>query len=432
MKGTAAATIWRSGPKGRKVLEPAIKSLLNHKGGVGLDRVVELAHRHLGLDVVYVAELTDGKRVCRAVAGDAASFGFTIDDGPPADGTYSQLLMAGAIPNFIPDTSVDRGVARLRGTTGARVGAFIGVPLRLSDGAAYGTLCGMNHLPDHTLSRRDVRFMAMLGELIVFDLDEQRRRELLRTDLMDLIDAQGIDIAFQPIIDLHSEACLGVEALGRFPERFGAPEQTFSDAESVGLGLELERLTVRQAWKVLPRLRPQQFLAINLSPSALLEMAGRARERNNVPYDKLVIEITEQSIVRSYPELRESLAPLRAQGLRVAIDDAGAGYASLHHIVELRPEFIKVDRSLVQGLADDNARRVAVSAFVLLSLDLGGTVVAEGVETERDLAALRDLGVPAAQGFLLGRPSIEEGHLQCWTGPAPRQLKVPPVNRTCR
>jgi EAL domain-containing protein (putative c-di-GMP-specific phosphodiesterase class I) len=277
----------------------------------------------------------------------------------------------------------------------------------------------MDHEPDHTLTTRDVRFMTMLAELIVYDLDEQRRQRQLRADLMGLIDADGIEIALQPIIGLRSGACLGVEALARFPEPFALTEQTFAEAESVGLGLELERLAVREAWKVLPLLGPEQFLAINLSPDALVELAGRAQRRNDLPLESLVMEVTEQSVVRSYPELREALDPLRAQGLRIAIDDAGAGYASLHHIVELRPDFIKVDRSLVDGLADDDARRVAVSAFVMLALDLGGTVVAEGVERPQDLAAVRDLGVQAAQGFLLGKPSTDRDDLARWTAPAP-------------
>jgi EAL domain-containing protein (putative c-di-GMP-specific phosphodiesterase class I) len=97
--------------------------------------------------------------------------------------------------------------------------------------------------------------------------------------------------------------------------------------------------------------------------------------------------------------------------LRIAVDDAGAGYASLHHIVELQPDFIKIDRSLVHGVADDHARRVAVSAFVLLSLDLGATIVAEGVERPSDRSALCDLGVHAAQGYLLGRPSTCDSDL---------------------
>ncbi len=366
--------------------------------------------------------------MCRAIAGDAASFRFTIGDGPPADGSYSQLLVVGEIANLIPDTSTNQRVAKLAQTTQAAIGAFIGVPLRLSDGTTYGTLCGMDHNPDHTLSKRDVLFMTMLGELIIYDLDEQRRQERLRVDLMNLIETEGIDIAFQPIIDLRSGSCLGVEALARFPKPFGPPDQTFADAEAVDLGLDLERLAVREAWKVLPRLGPEQFLAFNVSPNALVELARRARQRDDLPLSRLVVEITEQSVVASYTDLTDSLTPLRNKGLRIGVDDAGAGYASLHHIVELRPDFIKVDRSLVDGLADDHARRVAVSAFVLLSLDLGATIVAEGVESPRDLAALCDLGVHAAQGYLLGKPSTKRSDLTRWTEPSPRQKRGGPVH----
>jgi hypothetical protein len=273
-----------------------MKSLLGPQTRVGLERVVELAHRHLGLDVVYVAELTGGKRLCRAVAGDAVSFGLSVGDGPPSDDTYSQLLVGGAIANVIPDTAVDRRVARLPGTLRGGIGAFIGVPLRLSDGTFYGTLCGMNHQPDATLSQRDVRFMSMLAELMVYDLDEQRRHGQLHIDLLGLIEAEGIEVALQPIIDLQRGGCLGVEALARFPEPYGPPDRVFADAEVVGLGLELERLAVREAWKVLPLLGPGQFLAINVSPGALLELAGRAQRRDDLPLESLVVEITEQSV----------------------------------------------------------------------------------------------------------------------------------------
>ncbi|HXY44159.1 MAG TPA: EAL domain-containing protein [Acidimicrobiales bacterium] len=404
-----------------------IKSLLGlEQGRVGLDRVVELAHRHLGLEVVFVAEVSADTWACRAVAGDAASFNVTLGEGIPADATYSQLLTAGELANLIPDTSAVPRLAQLPWTRKAGIGAFIGVPLQLSDGTLYGTLCGMDHNPDHTLGERDVRFMTMLAELMVFDLDEQRRLERLSVNFWNLIETDNVDIACQPIIDLGTGDCLGVEALARFPAPFGSPDQTFADAEDVGLGLEIERLAIREAWKLLPRLRPEQFLALNVSPSALLELAGRAQKRDDLPLGSLVVEITEQSVVHSYADLRNAVAPLRQNGLRLAIDDAGAGYASLHHIVELRPDFIKVDRSLVDGVADDHARRVAVSAFVLLSLDLGAMVVAEGVESPRDLAAVCDLGVHAAQGYLLGRPSTNRDDLTRWTEGPPRQMRGAP------
>jgi EAL domain-containing protein (putative c-di-GMP-specific phosphodiesterase class I) len=108
---------------------------------------------------------------------------------------------------------------------------------------------------------------------------------------------------------------------------------------------------------------------------------------------------------------------LRERGLRVAVDDAGAGYASLRHVLELRPDFIKVDRSLIHGISSDHARRVAVSGFLSLALDLGSTVVAEGVERAADLSAVRELGLHAAQGYLLGRPTTSLDGLTRWIGP---------------
>jgi len=112
--------------------------------------------------------------------------------------------------------------------------------------------------------------------------------------------------------------------------------------------------------------------------------------------------------------LRDALRPIRDQGLRLAIDDAGAGYASLKHVIELEPDIIKVDRSIIDGLASDRARRSVVSAFVLLALEMGATVIAEGIETPADLEAVRDLGVDAAQGYLFARPTTDRSALASW------------------
>jgi len=395
-----------------------MKGLLDLESGrVGLDRVVELTNRHLGMDVVYVAELIEASQVYRAAAGDAASFNISVNDGPGPEATYCRRLVAGDIPNVICDARADERVADLAMTRDVRIGSFIGVPLRLSDGTLYGTLCALSHAPDHTLDQRDVRFMSMLGELIIDDLDEQRRQEQFRSDIVELIETENLEVAYQPIIDLRSDRCIGIEALARFPEPFSRPDHTLASAEQVGLSLELERLVVIQAWKMLPLLGPGQFLALNLSPDALVELARRANLRDDLPLRQLVIEVTEHSVVESYAALHKELTPLRRRGLRIAVDDAGAGYASLRHVLELRPDFIKVDRSLIHGIADDHARRVAVSAFLSLALDLGSSVVAEGVERPADLRTVRELGLHAVQGYLLGRPTTDRAALSRWIGP---------------
>jgi len=392
-----------------------MNTLLGLEQGLGaMDRIVEVARRHLRLDVVAVGEIGDGTLTFRATAGDASSFGVALDEPRPAASSYAQMLVDGVIPSVIPDTTEDARVSALAVTREGRIGASIGVPLRRSDGSLYGALWCANHAPDPTLDERDARFLAMLGELIVPELDEQRRQQDLQVELTRLIETDDAAVAYQPIVDVLSHKCLGVEALARFPKPFARPDETFASAYEVGLGFELERMIVRRTWDLLDELGRDQFLTVNLTPGALLKLAPRASEREDLCLSNLVIEMTEHSTVDSYAELRDELRPLRERGLRIAIDDAGAGYSSLRHVVEIRPDFIKIDRSLIHGVADDRARRVAVGAFVLLALDLEATVVAEGVERPQDLSAVSDLGVRAAQGFLLARPSTNRQDLARW------------------
>ena len=371
---------------------------------VGFARVLELAHKHLGLDAVYVSELEEDSVVIRAVAGDATSFALDVGTRIPAVASYTKRLVEGSIPQVITDTSKEPGVAALPITERCGMRAFIGTPLRLSDGSIYGALAGINHAPDRTLGERDVRFMAMLGELIVADFDAQRSNERARAELSHLIATADVEMTFQPVVDLRTGHTLGLEALARFPVSFGPPEQLFASADRLGLGLELERLTISEAWKEIAHVEREQFVAFNVSPKSLLQLAKVAQTRPDLPLPQVVVEVTEQAIVENYGDLRDVLGPLRARGLRIAVDDAGAGYASLRHIVELRPDFIKIDRSLVHGVTDDEVRQSAIEAFVLLSQSLGVTIIAEGIEQPRDLLMLRSLGVQAAQGYLLGRP----------------------------
>ncbi len=382
---------------------------------VDFTRLVELAQRHLELDLVFVDELVGPSCTLRALAGDSASFGLDLSAAESWHETYSRMLLEGTIPNVVTDCAAEPRLAALPATSAMGVGAFIGVPLQHSDGSLFGALCALDHEADPTLGKRDVRFLTVLAELISDHLDDVRARHVLTHRLSELIETEALDIAYQPLVDLSSGGCLGVEALSRFPPPFGPPEPVFADAERVGLGLELERLAIRQAWRALETLRPDQFLAINVSPHALLELARRAALRNDLPLDRLVVEITERTVVECYGDLRDVVDPLRAAGLRLAVDDAGAGWASLHHVIELRPDFIKIDRSLVHEVADDHARRVAVNAFALLAVDLGATLVAEGVERPRDLDALRELGIGVAQGYLLGMPSTDPADLERWS-----------------
>ena len=292
-------------------------------------------------------------------------------------------------------------------------GSYIGIPLRFPDGTLYGTFCCLSR-DRKGLNDRDVHFMSMLAELVVDELVAQRTLDERRKDIAGLLDGERLLMALQPEVSLHTGACLGVEALARFPAPWGSPDSVFASAQQVGLGFDLESLAMCHALELLPELPRDQFLAVNLSPAVALDLSLAATRPGDHILKRLVVEITEHAVVAGYAELRERLAPYRHRGLRLAIDDAGAGYASLHHVVELGPDIIKIDRSLINGVAIDRGRRSVVSALVLLALDLGATVVAEGIETADDFFAACDLGVDAAQGFLLAPPSTSRRALARW------------------
>jgi PAS domain S-box-containing protein len=235
-----------------------------------------------------------------------------------------------------------------------------------------------------------------------------------RQRVQAVLEGGTVDIALQPIVDVTSGRVAGVESLARFPDGRD-PEQWFRDARDTGLGLDLDRLCFMSALHLFDQVPSSVYLSINASPELItagLSLADLLSAQ--VPLDRLVIEITEHVQIADYQELHEALAPLREQGVRLAIDDTGAGYASFAHVLQLRPHIVKIDRSLIANVGQDAARRSLVTALVLLALDLGASVTGEGVERPAELDALASLGVDHVQGFLLGRPRVEHTAWSRW------------------
>lgn len=398
-----------------------------------IGRALELARQHLGMDVAFLAEFTGGRQLYRGLDGDSASFGMTLGDGPELAGTYCRRMTEGALSNTVPDARADPRVRDLPVTGQAGIGAYVGVPVRLADGSLYGSFCCVSHGAT-PLDERDVRFLELLAELVGEPIQRQRDRTAERDRIDRLIAAGRLTIAVQPIVDLSEGVVCGVEALSRFPPEYGPPDAVFAAAHSVGLGGALERLAAASAYGLLRQLGPSAYLAVNLTPSVIAPLAEEAASDPRIAYHRLVLEITEHAAVRGYAALRDRLAAARARGLRLAIDDAGAGYASLHHIVELAPDIIKVDRSLIDGMAGDRARRAAVAAFTRMAHDMGAVAVAEGVERPDDLTAAQDLGIDQAQGYLFARPSLDRQDLARWisAGVQLRALRVQRRRRPAR
>lgn len=207
----------------------------------------------------------------------------------------------------------------------------------------------------------------------------------------------------QPLVDLRTGFVAGYEALSRFPGSERRPAAWFALAHAGGLGIELELLAAGRQLRLAGR-PPGTWLSINLSASALV--SGRAGELLQGDLTGLIIEITEAELVAEGQSLEHRLADLRDRGARLAVDDLGAGYAGISQVMRVRPDLLKIDRSLVDGVASDPAKEAMVDALVRFSRRIGAEVCAEGIESLADLRALADLDVAYGQGFVLARPAV--------------------------
>jgi EAL domain-containing protein (putative c-di-GMP-specific phosphodiesterase class I) len=223
-------------------------------------------------------------------------------------------------------------------------------------------------------------------------------------DVRTLIDAGLVKVALQPVVQLDDGSVVGFEALSRFGGRVPT-DRWFRAASRYGLGGELERLTLGNALALLPGLQPEAFLAVNVSPAALEDDQVLALLHAS-DLTRVVVEVTEHEAVGDYLEMRVVLDALRRSGARIAVDDTGAGFASLRHVLMLQPDVVKLDTSLSRAVHYDERQRRLVTALLTFAREVGSVVLAEGIETEEQLDALRDLGMPLGQGWHLGVPTI--------------------------
>jgi DNA-binding NarL/FixJ family response regulator/EAL domain-containing protein (putative c-di-GMP-specific phosphodiesterase class I) len=252
-------------------------------------------------------------------------------------------------------------------------------------------------------------FSGPLLQQLVTDLQDRERASDERTIMRERVQAimRGpVSMAYQPIVALADNAPVAVEALARFatePQRMA--NVWFREAARCGLIVDLDMVTMTKALQALEWLPRDVSLHINLAPETLF--AGRGRELLDlVEPERVVVEITEYSDIEDYGHLNRALAPLRERGVKLAVDDVGAGFSSLRHVLVLEPDMIKLDVSLCRGIDSNGIRRALARALTAFGQEVDKMVVAEGVETESELEALLELGVTHAQGYLLGRPDL--------------------------
>jgi EAL domain-containing protein (putative c-di-GMP-specific phosphodiesterase class I) len=259
-----------------------------------------------------------------------------------------------------------------------------------------------------------------LWKVLAKQFGEQRRLRRLFRRIDEVVRTGELTIAFQPVVSAQDLRVVGVEALARFGgDPLITPLQWFTDAELVDRALQLDLLAVRTTLSAAVDLPPDVYVAVNVSPATFASTALFTELRSTaIRPDRLVLEVTEHSSIEDYGPLIEARMRLRAHGIRLAVDDAGAGYASFRHIVALSPDIIKLDRAIVSGVDKDPARSALVAAVVMFAHRSGATLVAEGVETTSELECLARLGVDTLQGHLTGMPTSAPGDWSSW-GSAP-------------
>jgi EAL domain-containing protein (putative c-di-GMP-specific phosphodiesterase class I) len=250
-----------------------------------------------------------------------------------------------------------------------------------------------------------LEFASLAGAILAPTLALTSATAASRGHYRAIIDARAFHPVFQPIVDIASGAAVGYEALTRFDDGT-RPDLVFADGYRAGVGLELETATLEAAVAASAALPRWTWLNVNVSPAMLLSsrrlraVLGPLRKSTG---RHLVLELTEHAPIEDYRALVTAAGKL-GKHVDLAVDDAGAGFASFRHILELRPRYVKLDYALVHRVGGDPARQALIAGMVHFAKAVDCVLIAEGVETEAERRALGALGVQLAQGYLLGRP----------------------------
>ncbi|WP_082702246.1 sensor domain-containing phosphodiesterase [Pseudacidovorax intermedius] len=377
-------------------------------GPAGIHGVLAAVRRHLGMDVAFVSRFETEDRVFEYVdAGPGAPIQqqqrLSLNEG------YCLKVVRGELPECIPDTSQVEAARTIPQTDSVPIGSHLSVPVRLPDGRIYGTLCCFSYLPNPALGEREMRLMHAFAEVVGLRVEErtaaQRERQNVAREVRDAIAAGAPRIVYQPVYSIAERAVRGFECLSRFdvaPNR--PPDQWFRIAEEAGVGIELELRAIEKALESLNAFQGHCSLSVNCSPALILSGKLQPLLEAVATPSRITLEITEHAIVQDYVALATALAPLRALGCCLAVDDAGAGYASMRHILNLAPEIIKLDMSLTRNIHDDSKRRALAKGLTSFAHEIHSLVIAEGVESQAELEMLRNLDVDCAQGYFLARP----------------------------
>jgi EAL domain-containing protein (putative c-di-GMP-specific phosphodiesterase class I) len=364
-----------------------------------------IAKRSLGLSVSFLSRL-DGTTQHLEVVESSVPFLFQEGNKQAQATSLCQAILDKKLPEVIPNLKDFPEAMKLPAARLPRIRSYVSVPVLLSDGSLYGTFCAAGLTSDKGLTKRDKSLMDVLAHAAAVIIEpgvrERARHAEIAARLEPILRTGGPAVVLQPIVELATGVRIGAEALSRFPSEWGkAPDVCFEEAHSIGEGDRLEMLALQRAADYLDEVTG--YVAMNVSPATLLTPACTQLLRE-FRLDRVLLELSEHDQVADYGVLHEVLAPLRAAGMRLAIDDVGAGFSSLRHIILTTPDVIKLDRSIIDGVSEDPVLTTLVRSLVDFARGCNARIVAEGVETAADGETLLGLGVDYGQGWFYGRP----------------------------
>jgi EAL domain-containing protein (putative c-di-GMP-specific phosphodiesterase class I) len=368
--------------------------------------VAELARR-TACDFVSLTQLLSGDRLRELATYDRVAGvrrgGILL--GPNLSGDYVARARKGP---WAEDVGPAEDGAHTAAFVAADIDIGAGAPIYAGDELVGLLWLGVSQPGRGSISARKssllaaaIDYASILSAVAGPALADRRDVAATKSRLEQALTALEFHPVFQPIVDLESLAIVGYEVLTRFTDGT-RPDLRFIEAASVGLGHDYELAAIEAALAAAPHLPEEAFLTLNMSPGLVLDSGHRLRKVIRTTNRQLILELTEHVPIEDYATFRKAVEMLG--NVELAVDDAGAGYSSLRHILELRPAFAKLDISLVRGIDTDELRQALVAGLVYFALRSGCHLIAEGVETENEATALRRLGVEFAQGYLFGRP----------------------------
>ena len=376
-----------------------------------LPRLLETVRTNLGMEVGFISKFADGHRAFLYVSSD--NWQLAPEPGssdPLEESTCIRVVRQGA-PNLIPNAQTHPSVSDLPVVGELGIKSLASVPIPFGRDQVFGTLCCYSSNETKELDERDIGFMSVIADLIGASLPEEQRVDdhiaYRREYIRDVMKSGGLQMVWQPIVDTTTGALVGVGSLARFQtDPYRPPNEWFHEAVELGIGTELEKSAFAKGMSIKKQLPRDAYVGCNLSGATFLEPTFQEFLRQQ-DLEQVVLEITEHDIIADYGELASTLTEFRDRGMRLAIDDFGAGYAGFRHIVELHPDIVKLDMSLVRGIDSSPTTQSVVKALVGFAKEQNTTLVAEGVETQAELDMLESLGIRRVQGYFFHKPMFQ-------------------------